>query len=147
MSKPKTSTQDLFEGLKALSESAFPKTCSYCGRTFKDVQQFVHETEALSKRSGIKIATDDDESLILEVFRNCVCGSTLMDFFSDRRDNSKRGVIRRQHFSKLIVTLSAQGMSEEQARSELLNFMHGTPSEKLTTMIEKSRLNKPKGKP
>jgi hypothetical protein len=77
---------DLFEGLKAISASAFPKQCTVCGRTYTTVTQYVTETESIQKRSGLKRSADDDDQTIVELFRNCLCGSTLMDAFSDRRD-------------------------------------------------------------
>lgn len=92
--------ESLFEGLKSLSASAFPKTCNCCGRHYETAAAFLQQTNKIPKNSGLKAATDDDQTAIVELYRNCVCGSTLMDFFSDRRDNSQDGLEQRQKFSK-----------------------------------------------
>ncbi|MCK9987662.1 MAG: hypothetical protein AzoDbin1_04134, partial [Azoarcus sp.] len=42
-----------------------------------------------------------DGQVIVELFRNCVCGSTLMDCFRDRRDTSEAGLRRRARFGEL----------------------------------------------
>lgn len=92
---------ELFKGLKELSESAFPKKCANCGRLFESAEQFLLETQDINtSTTGLKQADDDDGSQILEVFRNCPCGSTLMEFFNDRRDLSDQGTKRRKKFMR-----------------------------------------------
>lgn len=123
---------DLFEGLHALRKSAFPKHCANCGRTFDTAEQFLAETESIRDGlSGLKQSYDDDDSPIIELYRNCVCGSTLMDFFSDRRDFSERGVQRRKRFGELLEYLMGSGMERELARTELLKVLRGEKSELL----------------
>lgn len=126
--------ETLFEGLKALSESAFPKQCNVCGRTYATVEQFVKETESIQKKSGLKSTADDDDQAIVELFRNCPCGSTLMDAFSDRRDTSASGLKRRELFGKLMDMLTQKGVDMARARAELLNFIKGRPSALLEKM-------------
>ncbi|MFZ1983281.1 MAG: hypothetical protein WAU91_02640 [Desulfatitalea sp.] len=124
----------LFEGLKALSESAFPKQCAVCGRTYATVEQFIKETESIQKKSGLKSTADDEDQAIVELFRNCPCGSTLMDAFSDRRDISPSGLKRRELFGKLMDMLTQKGVEMARARAELLNFIKGRPSALLEKM-------------
>lgn len=120
----------LFAGLKALAESAFPKHCKNCGRVFESAEQFLRETVQIDqKRSGLKQSWDDNDVTIVEVYRNCPCGSTLMDFFSDRRDLSQAGLARREKFGKLIDQLVAHGWQRETARIELLKVLRGEKSE------------------
>lgn len=119
---------NLFAGLRALSESTFPKTCSTCGKVYATPSQFVRETQALHKTSGLKSSFNDDDQSIVEVFRNCVCGSTLMSSFSDRRDTSPAALKRRDLFGRLMHLLIRKGISQDLARTELLNFIHGKPS-------------------
>lgn len=122
--------KDLFAGLKALAESAFPKRCRNCGRVFETAEQFLYETKHIDQsRSGLKQSRDDNDATIVEVYRNCLCGSTLMDFFSDRRDLSEVGLRRRDKFNKLIEQLVARGWSQQLARSELLKILRGEGSE------------------
>lgn len=122
---------ELFTGLKALAASAFPKRCSNCGRVFESAEQFLRETSQIDqKRSGLKQSKDDNDVTIVEAYRNCPCGSTLMDFFSDRRDHtSKVGMERREKFGKLLDQLMGHGWSREMARTELLKVLYGQKSE------------------
>lgn len=121
---------ELFAGLRALAESAFPKHCKNCGRVFETAEQFLRETQKIDdERSGLKQSWDDDDNTIVEVYRNCICGSTLMDFFSDRRDFSQMGLQRREKFGKVLGRLVAHGLNAEIARVELLKILHGERSE------------------
>ncbi len=124
--------EDLFAGLNALAESAFPKLCRTCGREFATVEQYLRETESLrAGASGLKQSEDDDGKVIVEVYRNCPCGSTLMDFFGDRRDLSPRGLERRERFESLLAHLESQGLERGVARVELLKVLHGQGSDLL----------------
>lgn len=129
-----TDDLELFEGLKALSQSAFPKECANCGRVYHSPEDFVAHSEGVAGRSGLKSSCDDDDLPVVELFRNCVCGSTLMDFFSDRRDTTPAGLRRREVFAKMLTHLEQRGMSIESAREELKKLMRGDRSEKLEGM-------------
>ena len=115
-----------FEGLQALAASAFPKHCGYCGRVFATAQDFMQQTQSVRKDiSGLKQSFDDDSVAIVEAYRNCLCGSTLMDFFSDRRDISESGARRRELFEKLLPHLQEKGMTLAAAREHLLALLRG----------------------
>jgi hypothetical protein len=115
-----------FEGLQALAASAFPKHCGYCGRVFATAQDFMQQTQSVRKDiSGLKQSFDDDSVAIVEAYRNCLCGSTLMDFFSDRRDISEAGARRRELFEKLLPHLQEKGMAPVAARNHLLALLRG----------------------
>ncbi|TAK91352.1 MAG: oxidoreductase [Burkholderiaceae bacterium] len=127
----------LFAGLQALAESAFPKRCASCGRVFETAQQFMQETEAIRRgQTGLKQSLDDDNRTVIEVFRNCPCGSTLMDFFSDRRDLSDGGLKRREKFGLLLEQLIARGLDPGIARSELLKVLRGEGSAVLNQYLK-----------
>jgi hypothetical protein len=116
-------------GLTALIASAFPKKCMNCGRTYSSPDDFLRQTHDIpSAKSCLKEAVEDDGNSIVEVFRNCVCGSTLMDEFSNRRDTSERGLARRQKFDRVLQQLTDKGMQTELARSELIKMLHGKKS-------------------
>jgi hypothetical protein len=132
---------DIFKGLKALSESSFPKKCGNCGRMFETCEQYLKETEKVGK-SGMKESIDDEDKPILEVYRNCICGSTLMDFFSDRRDLSEKGIRRRELFQKILDFLAQQGIPTHVGREELLKFMKSGESELLAKYGIKSKVIK-----
>ncbi len=120
----------LFQGLKAIEETAFPRTCANCGHVYETSEQYLRETRNVSgNRSGLKASLDDDGRHCVEVFRNCVCGSTLMNVFGDRRDTTESGLRRRQRFNELIDVLVANGLAVEVARRELLIVMRGGRSE------------------
>jgi hypothetical protein len=115
-----------FEGLQALAASAFPKHCSYCGRVFATAHDFMQQTQSVRMDiTGLKQSFDDDSVAIVEAYRNCLCGSTRMDFFSDRRDISESGARRRELFDKLLPHLQEKGMTLAAAREHLLALLRG----------------------
>lgn len=121
---------DLFAGLKALAESAFPKRCRNCGRVYETAEEFLRDTRQIDgARSGLKQSWDDNDMTVVEAYRNCACGSTLMDFFSDRRDLSQAGQARREKFGRLLDQLAAHGWGRQLARAELMKILRGEGSE------------------
>jgi hypothetical protein len=137
MEKEIKSNSELFKDLKALSDASFPKRCAMCGQVYSSVKEYVEKTQDVSGQSGLKKGYDDDDKPIVELFRNCVCGSTLMDCFNDRRDISEAGLKRRALFGKLIAMLESKGLEAGVARKELLKVMRGEPS----AVLEKLGIN------
>ena len=124
---------ELIRGLKALVETTFPKRCRCCGRSFADVADYVAQTNAMPNGTeGLKQSLGDEGEVVVDLFRNCPCGSTLMDTFNDRRDASPKGEARRRRFDELMAYLVERGLEAKVARHELLEVMHGKPSEILT---------------
>ncbi len=120
---------ELFAGLTELSKMAFPKRCANCGQLYQNVEEYVQLTHDVSGQTGLKASLDDDqETVILELFRNCVCGSTLLDFFNNRRDVSEGGVKRREAFEKLHEWLVSHGETSAYARAEILKILKGEDS-------------------
>ena len=118
--------QLFFEGLRALAEAAFPKHCACCGRVFATADEFIGQTRAMRQNvSGLKQSFDDNNIAIVEVYRNCLCGSTLMDFFSDRRGTSEASRQRRRLFEQLLLLLQEKGMDRAAARAYLLEVVRG----------------------
>ncbi|MGE0082687.1 MAG: oxidoreductase [Thiohalomonadaceae bacterium] len=127
---------ELYHGLTALVASAFPKRCLTCGRVYQSVDDFLHQTQGLrGGRSGLKEASDDENHTVVELFRNCVCGSTLMDVFNDRRDLSEQGLRRRRQFERLLDALEARGIERVQARQELLKLLRDGHSALLMPLL------------
>ena len=93
------------------------------------VDDYVRQTGRLFGRSGLKQSYDDDGRVVVELFRNCVCGSTLMDCFNNRRETSADGERRRRRFSELIELLIGEGMVRDFAQLELLKVLRGEPSD------------------
>ncbi|MDY7030436.1 MAG: oxidoreductase [Thermodesulfobacteriota bacterium] len=96
---------------------------------FHSVSDFIDYSKSLGVGSGLKESFDENDTPILELFRNCSCGSTLMDFFSDRRDGSEQGRKRREIFSKVLQLLEKKGLPREEARIELQKILRGERSE------------------
>lgn len=126
-----------FDGLTAFIESAFPKKCTVCGKTYQTAEQFLTETQNMPNgRSSLKQALEEDGTAIVEVFRNCRCGSTLMDEFNSRRDNTNPGQEKRAEFDKLVLILQNQHVPVEIARIEILKLFKGEKSETLDYLLK-----------
>ena len=127
--------QELIRGLEALVATTFPKRCRCCNRSFVDVADYVMQTEAMPGGArSIKQSLDDDGKVIIDLFRNCPCGSTLMDSFNNRRDTTAQGEARRQRFDELMSYLIDHGLAARTARLELIKFMNGETSEILSAI-------------
>lgn len=122
---------EFYKGLQALSDLSFPKICNTCKKRYETVEEFIKDTEAIREKSGLKEDLDDDNKVIVGLFRNCSCGSTLMDEFNDRRNLSKAGIARRIKFQELMDKLIHKGIDQDTARIELLNVMRGQGSKLL----------------
>ncbi len=119
---------DFLKDLQTLSENAFPKKCTSCGKVYKTVEEYLTKTEGIRGSSGIKAINDEDENF-LEMYRNCECGSTLMDYFQDRRDTSEKGLLRRKAFDKLLTYLVSLGLDEEESRAALKKLVRQQPTD------------------
>jgi len=138
-------TDILFDDLVALENNSFPKKCETCGIVYECVEDFTKKTEHINGRSGLKSSEDDDGKTILECFRNCECGSTLLDFFADRRDMSAKGEKRRQAFDKVLAHLIENDIDEPRAREELKYYLKHKKSKLLETLgVFKKRINQDK---
>jgi len=119
---------ELYRGLRSFVEGSFPKRCANCGRVYASADDFVTQTQGMGHSSGLKQSIDDDSRPIVELFRNCLCGSTLLGLFDDRRDMSGVGEERRAWFAGLIDSLEAAGLDRHTARQELLKLARGEDS-------------------
>ena len=115
---------ELFIGLKQLEDSAFPKHCGSCSQEYRDAAEFLAATQPVQANcSGLKQSVDEGGKIILDIFRNCICGSTLLESFENRRDLSKNGLKRRITFQEILVTLVSKGLDTGTARNKLLKVM------------------------
>ncbi len=123
---------DFYANLKDITETTFPKTCSSCGAVYQNSADFLTKTEKVfGGKSGLKGSLDDNDQPIIELYRNCSCGSTLMNFFSDRRDNSENGNKRREAFERLLIQLEQKGVTRAEGRVELKKILRGQESDLL----------------
>lgn len=130
---------DLYSDLRSMAETVFPKQCRTCGRIYPDMGAYVEQTEHLRPGvSGLQQGLDEAYQPLVELYRNCACGSTLMNFFADRRDTSPAGLERRKRFAVVLEKLKRQGIAENDAREALLKFMRGEESELLKNAVSAS---------
>lgn len=115
---------ELYANLSELAHGTFPKRCRNCGATYETVDDFVRATLNINPhRSGLKQGFDDDGQAIIELFRNCSCGSTLMDVFKSRRDMTTEGVKRRLLFDQMAERLVEKGIQATEARTAILKWL------------------------
>lgn len=127
---------ELFKGLKELSAASYPKKCRNCGREYLTMEQFLFETQDIqTAKTCLKQSLDDDGSKIVDVFRNCVCGSTLIESFNNRRDLSEAGIKRRGKFEDILNLLEQKNIDRRTARAELIKVLHGGDSEILSGLL------------
>lgn len=111
--------EDVFSGLHELSKTAFPKSCGCCGRVFRDVAEFISTTTpATADSSGLKQDWDGAGHIFVGLFRNCSCGSTMLESFLNRRDVSEEGSMRRLQFQDKFDNLVATACLAETGRGE-----------------------------
>jgi hypothetical protein len=134
MSTDNKAIHHLYEGLVALSDNLFPKKCSNCGRVYKTAEEYIKETDPVYRGSGLQ----SSEHLglkagdpVVQLYRNCVCGSTMLTLFGDRRDKSEQGQKYRVMFDDLLQKIVSKGIDPKNARAELLKVMRGEQSKKL----------------
>ncbi len=123
-----------YRGLKALEDCSFPRVCPKCGKTFQDLQQFIAQTEPVAESSGLGEWDIGDGKPFVGLFRNCLCRSTLMHYFHDRRDESPAGRERRKRFEDVVEILKRGGLDEETARTELRRIMRNEHSDIIAEM-------------
>lgn len=124
--------REWYSGLRPRGKSSFPKTCGNCGRVYETPDDFFTETGNIKfEDTGLRASSDEVGGVIVEAFRNCLCGSTLMDNFSNRRDTSPAGGERRARFDRMLNYLVEIGLNAETAYAELLKVARGGESNTL----------------
>lgn len=136
MDEEKSSIESLYAGLQSVIESSFPRSCPCCGKEFATVREFLKETRAIQKSTGLMATEEEDGMVIIELYRNCSCGSTLMEEFCDRRDDSTAGVDKRKQFDQLIKLLLEKGIEENLAKTELRKIFHGGTSQLIFRLLK-----------
>ncbi len=92
----------------------FPKKCNNCGKIYETREEYLRDTERLARTTTIF------DVIGLQEYRNCACGSTLIVWTQDRRDNTEYGVARRRLFDECLVKMQKiSGESEEEIREKL----------------------------
>jgi len=97
-------------------KNAFPKKCPCCGRIFATLQAFIDGSQSILDTSGLREFVDGDLRSALELYRNCRCGSTLMEFCENRRDSSPSGAAARKLFARLLDEMASSGIDADTLR-------------------------------
>ena len=135
MSTDNKAIHQLYEGLVAFSDGLFPKKCSNCGRVYKTAEDYIKETEPVHRGSGLQSFDYSKAGKpVVHLYRNCVCGSTLLTLFNDRRDKSEQGQKYRVMFDELLRKIVSKDIDPKNARLELLKVMRGEESEALAKL-------------
>jgi hypothetical protein len=135
MTTDDTAIHQLYEGLVALSDGMFPKKCSNCGRIYKTADDYIKETDPVHRGSGLQCSDNsNDGHAVVHLYRNCVCGSTMLTFFGDRRDNSEQGRRYRAMFDDLLQQIVDKGIDPKAARAELIKVIRGEQSKTLAEL-------------
>lgn len=114
----------IFKGLEAIWNTEFPKRCPVCGRVYETISDFLDITSPPTGSSGlVDLTSYDEQRQAVGLYRNCICGSTLMAFCSDRRDHSEAGKRRRELFGNLLAQLESTGIAHDVAREEVLRAL------------------------
>lgn len=118
----------VYEGLLALLQNEFPKTCPRCRRGYPTLESFVDETLPVQTGTGLMGYDVGGAVQSVAMMRNCACGSTMATFCCDRRDSSDGGLRRRVMFEGLLTQLQTNGVDALHARDQLLAFLRGERS-------------------
>jgi len=127
---------ELYAGLVFLVQGSFPKRCSNCGTVFETEAEFLANTASLQTGSGLRGTLDEEDRSIVEIYRNCVCGSTMMEPCRDRRDTSEEGLRRRDRFREIMKILTDKGVAFDEGRGELLKVMRGEESALIKDLLK-----------
>ena len=96
-----------------------------CGTVFDDEIEFFERTQSLPHVTSDVRSVEDEEmetQIYLEIYRNCSCGTTLMEFFRCRREATVSPYRKRLLFEIFLDAMEANGRSRKDARSLLLEF-------------------------
>jgi hypothetical protein len=78
----------------------FPKKCFTCNKVFLTRDAYLKETQDLKNEKG---GTQYDPMFeMVQEYRNCICGSTMLIYSSNRRDESSVGEKRREIFARSL---------------------------------------------
>lgn len=125
MSTEREMARFIIEELRSMIADMFPKRCPCCGKVYRDLEDFLAETRPIPAGGSMLENLERDDFSIIDMNRNCTCGSTLMVVTSERRDMSRDGRAFRHRFGEAIKRMVRLGMAPESARNELLKLLRG----------------------
>ena len=97
------STMTSYQYLETTGAFSFPRQCHCCGQVYSDVEGYFTATQPAGlSQSGLKQSLDDADATVVEAYRNCQCGSTLLVGFTDRRQKNQAN--ETTHYKKSALT-------------------------------------------
>jgi hypothetical protein len=114
-----------FEDLKSKFYNEFPKTCASCDRVYDTLDDFINRTRPIAQGSGVLDAINHPQRKIFDLWRDCICGSTMMMVCDERRDLSEKGIKIRESIGGILNDLMARGLNYEEAKSKILSLIYG----------------------
>lgn len=105
------------EKLETLYADKFPKICNNCGKIFQTREQYLAATSTLKKKNSAQYTKSLD---LVQEYRNCSCGSSLMIYTTDRRDLTAYGLARRELFDTCLERLQHLSSFERGILAEAL---------------------------
>jgi hypothetical protein len=126
MQKIAALTESVASKLTALYQAKFPKACTTCGRIYETREEYLKATMALAQKSTMV------NKMGVQEYRNCVCGSTLMVWTKERRDNTPFGNRRRELFEACLQKLKSVSRDPEDVLRDRLRLLFHEVSEKMT---------------
>ena len=107
-------TENVQEKMSKHYAKIFPKRCNSCGTIYHSREEFLKATNSMATTDTVF------DEIGLQEYRNCPCGSTLILWTRDRRDNSEYGRGRRELFDYCLRKLSKVTGQPEEDLVELL---------------------------
>jgi hypothetical protein len=120
--------EEIYQGLRACLQLAFPLSCPKCGREYFTLEDFIASTKPLSGGSGLREYADQKGEALVGLFRACACRAILVTLCENRRDTSVAGQVRRSRFEALLELFVNRGLEKETARRELRKLLLGQES-------------------
>ncbi|MEM7392597.1 MAG: hypothetical protein AAF492_09625 [Verrucomicrobiota bacterium] len=113
-----------FEDLKSKFYNEFPKSCSSCERVYETLDDFINRTRPIAQGSGLLDSINHPRRKIFDLWRDCVCGSTMMMVCDERRDLSEKGIRIREAIGGILNDLMARGLNYEEAKTKILSLVY-----------------------
>lgn len=95
----------------------FPKKCNNCKRVYQTLEEYNRETKTLRRNTTVF------DSIGLQEYRNCICGSTLIVWTQERRDITEYGLARRKLFDECFDKIKKMALANEAEALEKLRVI------------------------
>lgn len=116
-------TESVAAKLKQHYQDVFPKICNNCKTIYETREDYLNATKVLGPTSTVFDAVG------LQEYRNCECGSTLVIWTQERRDNTEYGIARRKLFGLCLEKMKKiSDKPERELMAQLRQLFSGVSS-------------------